>query len=448
MATTTQTQKMEVDYSTAVNDKIPECEKLAKAGKLTEALDSLLALEKQTRTGSDAISTGRLLVAIVKLCYEAKKWNLLNENLLLATKKRGQLKQAVTKMVQEAYTYVEKTPNMETKLKLIDTLRNVTAGKIYVEIERARLTRTLAKIKEEQGEIAEAASILQELQVETFGSMDKKEKVEFILEQMRLGLLKKDYIRTQITSKKIATKFFDEKDTHELKLKFYDLMVKLDLHDSAYLAVVRHYRAVLDTDVVKEDVNLRNDTVKSIVIYEMLAPFDNEQADLVQRTRQDKVLDDLPLYSALLDLFLTNEIMNWRDFVSKYEAELRGSSPGTNIFNSKTEDGNKRWTDLKNRVVEHNIRVMAKYYTRVRVSRMSELLDLSDAETEEFLSAMVVSKAVEAKFDRLDGTVVFRPIRDPIEVLSDWSRNVSTLMHTVNRATHLINKEEMVHRLV
>jgi 26S proteasome regulatory subunit N5 len=41
---------------------------------------------------------------------------------------------------------------------------------IYVEIERARLTRTLAKIKEEQGEIAEAASILQELQVRSVHS--------------------------------------------------------------------------------------------------------------------------------------------------------------------------------------------------------------------------------------------------------------------------------------
>ena len=36
---------------------------------------------------------------------------------------------------------------------------------IYVEIERARLTRTLAKIKEDQGDISEAATILQELQV-------------------------------------------------------------------------------------------------------------------------------------------------------------------------------------------------------------------------------------------------------------------------------------------
>ena len=48
------------------------------------------------------------------------------------------------------------------------------------------------------------------IQVETFGSMEKKEKVEFILEQMRLCLAKKDYIRTQIISKKINTKFFED----------------------------------------------------------------------------------------------------------------------------------------------------------------------------------------------------------------------------------------------
>lgn len=36
---------------------------------------------------------------------------------------------------------------------------------IYVEIERARLTKMLANIKEQSGEIKEAASILQELQV-------------------------------------------------------------------------------------------------------------------------------------------------------------------------------------------------------------------------------------------------------------------------------------------
>ena len=50
-------------------------------------------------------------------------------------------------------------------------------------------------------------------QVETFGSMERREKVEIILEQMRLGLLRNDFIRTQIISKKISTKFFTEPNT-------------------------------------------------------------------------------------------------------------------------------------------------------------------------------------------------------------------------------------------
>lgn len=47
--------------------------------------------------------------------------------------------------------------------------------------------------------------------------MEKKEKVEFILEQMRLCIAVKDYIRTQIISKKINTKFFQEEGTEVRK---------------------------------------------------------------------------------------------------------------------------------------------------------------------------------------------------------------------------------------
>jgi 26S proteasome regulatory subunit N5 len=88
-------------------------------------------------------------------------------------------------------------------------------------VERARLTHKLAMMKEAEGNTEEAATIMQDLQVETFGSMDKKEKVELILEQMRLCLIRKDYVRTQIISKKINPKFFDDESTDELKLRFY-----------------------------------------------------------------------------------------------------------------------------------------------------------------------------------------------------------------------------------
>uniref|UniRef100_A0A673HI03 26S proteasome non-ATPase regulatory subunit 12-like n=1 Tax=Sinocyclocheilus rhinocerous TaxID=307959 RepID=A0A673HI03_9TELE len=347
--------KMEVDYSATVDQRLPECEKMARDGRLQEAIESLLSLEKQTRTVSDMVSTSRILVAIVQLCYEAKDWDALNENIMLLSKRRSQLKQAVTKMVQECYTYVDAMSDLSIKLRLIDTLRTVTAGKIYVEIERARLTKTLAQIKEQNGDVKEAASILQELQVETYGSMEKKEKAEFILEQMRLCIAVKDYIRTQIISKKINTKFFQEEGSEDLKLKYYNLMIQVDQHEGSYLSICKHYRAIYDTPCILEDASKWQQALKSVVLYVILAPYDNEQSDLVHRISIDKKLEEIPKYRDLLKQFTTMELMRWSSVVEDYGKELREGSmetPDTDVF-TYSEEGEKRWKDLKNRVVEH-----------------------------------------------------------------------------------------------
>lgn len=36
-------------------------------------------------------------------------------------------------MIQEAFSYLDNTPNMEVKLELIDTLRTVTEGKVCLD---------------------------------------------------------------------------------------------------------------------------------------------------------------------------------------------------------------------------------------------------------------------------------------------------------------------------
>ena len=92
------------------------------------------------------------------------------------------MKQAVTKMVQECCKWISEgtLPSKDVELELISTLRTVTEGKIYVEVERARMTHRLSKMKEEEGLVEEASKIMQELQVETYGSMDRKEKVNYI----------------------------------------------------------------------------------------------------------------------------------------------------------------------------------------------------------------------------------------------------------------------------
>ena len=79
---------------------------------------------------SDLASTSRIIIAIVTIAKESGDWSLLNEQVLLLSKKHGQLKQATTKMVQVVMGFLDDTPNLETKLSVIETLRTVTEGKV------------------------------------------------------------------------------------------------------------------------------------------------------------------------------------------------------------------------------------------------------------------------------------------------------------------------------
>mgnify|MGYP001036962964 FL=1 len=90
-------------------------------------------------------------------------------------------------------------------------------------------------------------------QVETYGAMDPREKIDFILEQMRLCLAKNDNIRAQIISKKITTKALDNPDFQDLKLRFYELMIRYYHHNNDYLSVCKSYRSMYDTKIVQED---------------------------------------------------------------------------------------------------------------------------------------------------------------------------------------------------
>ncbi|KZC05698.1 26S proteasome non-ATPase regulatory subunit 12 [Dufourea novaeangliae] len=436
--------KMEVDYSSNCDVKIPECKKLAQEGKLHDALDQLLALEKLTRTGADMLSTSRILVAIVEICLEARNWTALNEHIVLLSKRRSQLKQAVTKMVQECCTYVDKMPDKEARIKLIETLRTVTEGKIYVEVERARLTHQLAKIKEEDGDTSGAAAVMLELQVETYGSMSRLEKASLILEQMRLCLAKGDFMRTQIIAKKINIKFFKDEDedidAQALRLKYYDLMMELARHEGWHLELCRHNRAVLETPTIRDDPEKRHTALSRAVLYLVLAPHEPEQADLTHRLLADKLLDEIPTYKELLRLFVNPELIKWSGLCEIYERDLRE----TEVFSSATQEGRKRWADLRNRVVEHNIRIMAKYYTKITLTRMAELLDLPAKETEACLCNLVETGVINARTDRLAGVVRFTGPQEPAALLDAWAASLSKLMSLVNHTTHLIHQEEML----
>ncbi|KAG2483012.1 hypothetical protein HYH03_018092 [Edaphochlamys debaryana] len=446
---------------------------LAAKGQRSQAIEGLLNLEKMSRLAEDITATKACCTAILDLCHDAKDWRGLEENVMLITKRRSQLKQAIQATVRQAMSYIDEVEDKEARLSLIKTLQTVTEGKIFVEIERARLTKRLASMKEAEGKVDEAADILQEVPVETFGAMAKTEKIAFILEQVRLCLDKKDFVRAHILSKKVSPRAFverrgeaqgeigiegtaieeAEKDTPglpELKLRYYSLLIRYFVQQNNYLEVTRCYRSIYEAHLAAEEgPDKWMPVLKHVCWYLVLSPAystkdgsSSDRTTLLAATQSDKRLSELPVYKALLSTFTTSEVIRWTVFEATYAPEVAAYSAPGEIFSDP-----KRGEDLKLRVIEHNCLTAAKYYSRLRTARLATILSLTPEQMEKHISDLVVAKAVAAKIDRPAGVITFAAPKAPEEQLNAWAGNIARLLDLVDKSTQLIEKEAMVHKV-
>ncbi|KAJ3825644.1 hypothetical protein F5880DRAFT_1637017, partial [Lentinula raphanica] len=463
-------KKQEKDFTPEVDALLPETASLVKAGKLQEALDKLAVLEKQTRNAADPKSTTRLVKAITEYCFHARDFDLLNSNVSLLSKKHGQLKSVIQAMVEQTMGWLEDIRKKEGDkrwLQLVETLREVTEGKIFLETPRARVTLLLSRYHEDiynkstsadekRKSLETASELLSELQVETYSSMERREKTEFILEQMRLLIavarLKDDaakaegkdslaggdaeWVKARVGGRKVNEGFLKEPENEvcisrcftfikDLKLKYYDLMIQHALHQSSYLDVAKYYHKVWETPSIKDDVNDKGKAaLEHIVYYIVLSPHDNEQSDMLNRIYINPALEKLQLHYNLVKCFVTRELMRWPGIIELYGEFLRA----TPVFSIE-----KRWEDLHTRVIEHNIRVVAAYYTRITLTRLTSLLDLDRKQTEETIARLVVGKTIWARIDRPAEIVTFRSQRSAEDVMNDWSSDMQRLLGLVEK---------------
>ncbi|CAM9128460.1 unnamed protein product [Choristocarpus tenellus] len=433
------------DFTADVTAKIPEATKLAESGKLAEGLDLLMSVERLCRVGNDYSNLKEVVLTAIRLCRKCEDWAQLNASLTLISKRRGQHSKAVTAMVQEAMGWLEETPDKEHRVSLLVTLRDMTDGKIFVEAERTKLTRILAQFKEEEGDVAGAADVMQEVHVETYGALDKREKADFILEQIRLTLGKKDYIRALIQSRKINRKVLLDEDMQDIKVRFYRLMVEYNIHEKAPFNLCQDFHSIFDTPEVKSSDDNKNwqEPLEAAVLFLVLSPFSNHQQDMLFRVEKYTHLDKLPQYKALVKLFTTPEIIGYPlQGQEELEANPSLAAGGPELL--------QKWkVDLKLRVVQHNIRVIAKYYKQIYTKRLAELLGLGEAEAERNVADMVCDGSLGyAKIDRPAGIVSFSKPKPPEEILSEWNSDIAQLLQLVERSCHLINKENMLHKIV
>lgn len=335
-------------------------------------------------------------------------------------------------------------------------LRDITDGKIYLEAERARLTRALAIIKEQNGDLAGAADVLQEVHVETYGSLSKKEKVEFILEQMRLTLAKKDYVRAYIVGNKINRKALGEEGMEAYKVRFFELMAEYHRHEKDAYELSKDYHAIYSTHIrimansgtTTEETKDSTDTnpdeqwmeaLRATVLFLTLSPHTPEQNDTLLRISTDTNLEKIPTCASTVRILLRKEIAH---YPLPHQTEMESWDAFT--CDTNDEDLVGHWKRIfRKRIIQHNVRVAALYYRRIKGERLAELLGLEPSELEGEVADMVSNAEVYAKIDRPNDVIRFKQKNSPEAVLSNWASDISTLLHLVETTSNLIQKENM-----
>lgn len=423
------------DYSKATEELLATVDGLVKAGRVEDIVDQMMVLEKQARESSDGTSVSKLGCRVIDIYLnELKDYEKVKEALFSLAKKRSQLRKPVTDMVAMVYVKLDSLPK-NIRTDLIEALLKVTEGKIFVEVEWARLVSMKAQLKEEEGDVVGAVNLLQDVQVEAFGAMEMMEKTKYILNQMRLFLVKGDFIRTQIASKKINPKLLETDDFQEAKLTFYEYMIRYWVHEDDPLEVAKCYSRVYATKVVKEDEAKAARALTNYAVWLLLSSYNNEQRDLVHRLSaiEKKRLDKIPIVYDLLQLFIIDEMIQWP---LKHEAQIQQFD----AFKDST-DGS-RWKLMHKRVRQRNIHVFALYYTTITLSKLSTFLCTGQGEVEAELSELHQDGSIQLKINRPAGVVKFGKDQN---TLDSWFSDCHEMLDGVTRVRHMIQKEEMVH---
>lgn len=174
---------------------------LAKNGQLSEALEKTAALEKKSRNAADMVSTTRCILTALSLIRSTPStsqtnWTLLSETIISYSKKHGQLKQAITKMVQMSMCYLHPpnsqqpasviAPPKEEDTKMEEAAKTVEANaettkeeKKKTEREKDRERRQAEKEKEGQ-EAVEVTKLIDEARKIGDAGLDQPAKKKLV----------------------------------------------------------------------------------------------------------------------------------------------------------------------------------------------------------------------------------------------------------------------------
>ncbi len=192
---------------------------------------------------------------------------------------------------------------------------------------------------------------------------------------MKLVLSRKDFVRTQIMSRKISRKHLNEAGLETQKIQYFLYMTRYYIHEKMILDVAKAYQTIYDTyNKSKPELNLdpmgelKSVAFQNFILFLMVAPYTNEKVDLlnIAESLYTRELDCNELIAKFMRKFLSYELMPFND--REIEAQFAVYEP---FKSDLTEHAHTHMQDFLRQLIQHNIRVIERYYQRIRLPRLS-----------------------------------------------------------------------------
>ena len=148
---------------------------------------------------------------------------------------------------------------------------------------------------------------------------------------------------------------------------------------------------------------LKSRAFQNFAFYLMISPYSEEKVQMMQQTESlyGAELEKQELIAKFLRKFQMYEIMPLE--MEEVERQIAKYDP----FFKMTENSDLHTREFIKQLIQHNIRVIEKYYNRVKLARLAQLVGVGVDRAEAEIGDMVVNNRLHAKINRMQGIVVF-----------------------------------------
>lgn len=336
---------------------------------------------------------------------------------------------------------------------LLDHIIKSTDGKIFVEREFSIAIRKKTEILFKNGDLEEASTLIQDVQIETFGSLERSYKVEYILFQMKVLLAKQDYVRTLLVSNKISRKHLDDEGFEVLKMDFYTLMIEYYINEGQFIEVSKSYKILYDfVNKIKSKIDKKEEIKAELV---------QNYTEVINKVNMYTLFENYVLYLSICPPELETKNM-LIELSMKYKKELDMNPSLLFIVTKKLSDDlvvinneffapfaqfslffskEKNQKLFRKYWIQHDLSLFEKFFSKMNLGKISAMTSINIDEIESEISDMVINGYIFAKINRIEKTVNFRKKTDHHDVLNELTYDLEKMLKGVETTCHLINKE-------